>query len=210
MAEPSPRVPRVFVYVVAHDVGFAPHPFHRYCTLACCKPAIRRTAREGDWVVGLSPKALGHRLVYAMRVDEVLTFTDYWRDRRFRKKRPWKKRALRVESVGDNCYAPRRAGGFRQLPSCHSRAEGSQHDSAMRRDLSGERVLVSRCFAYFGASAPEPPAGVPSPGRGHRVLVDDALVARLGGLPTGRHGVPRAFVEAGVGMRPSRSGRGCV
>ena len=28
------------------------HPFHGWCTLVCCKPAIRRKARPGDWIVG--------------------------------------------------------------------------------------------------------------------------------------------------------------
>jgi hypothetical protein len=34
----------VFSYVVAKDGGFAPKPFHAFCTLACCKPKIRETA----------------------------------------------------------------------------------------------------------------------------------------------------------------------
>jgi hypothetical protein len=38
----------IFVYVVKHDGGFAPNPFHGFCTLACCKPKIRKGAKEGD------------------------------------------------------------------------------------------------------------------------------------------------------------------
>ena len=33
--------PRVFSYVVVHDTGFSPNPFHGLLTLACCKPLIR-------------------------------------------------------------------------------------------------------------------------------------------------------------------------
>ena len=44
---------RVYTYVLASDVGFAPNPFAGYCTVACCKPVIRRTARVGDWIVDL-------------------------------------------------------------------------------------------------------------------------------------------------------------
>jgi len=31
-------------YIVRVDTGFAPNPFGRHCTLACCKPTIRRVA----------------------------------------------------------------------------------------------------------------------------------------------------------------------
>ena len=44
----------VFVYVVARDFGFAPNPFHGFCTLACCKPKIRSAAEVGDWVFGMA------------------------------------------------------------------------------------------------------------------------------------------------------------
>ena len=58
---------RLFTYIVTSDAGFAPNPFYGYCTLACCKTAIRRAAEPGDWIVGLTPKAHGNRIVYAMR-----------------------------------------------------------------------------------------------------------------------------------------------
>jgi hypothetical protein len=38
---------RLFTYVITHDGGFAPNPFHGVLTLNCCKPDIRRTAQEG-------------------------------------------------------------------------------------------------------------------------------------------------------------------
>lgn len=47
---------RVFTYVLDHDTGFAPNPFHGWCTLAGCKPVIRRTARIDDWIVGMTPR----------------------------------------------------------------------------------------------------------------------------------------------------------
>jgi len=39
---------KVYSYIVAYDSGFAPNPFHGICTLACCKPTIRRTAHEKE------------------------------------------------------------------------------------------------------------------------------------------------------------------
>ena len=86
---------RISVYVLKHDSGFAPNPFHGWCTLACCKPTIRRKARPGDWIVGITPRDLDNRLAYAMKVDESLTFEEYGSDRRFKAKRPrWKTKGV--------------------------------------------------------------------------------------------------------------------
>ena len=71
---------RVFVYKLVHDSGFAPNPFHGWCTLACCKPKIRLGAARGDWIVGITPKALGERLAYFLKVEELLTFDQYFLD----------------------------------------------------------------------------------------------------------------------------------
>jgi len=68
----------VFAYILAADSGFAPNPFQGWCTLACCKPAIRRRAQPGDWIMGITPHALGNELAYAFRVNESLTFAEYW------------------------------------------------------------------------------------------------------------------------------------
>ena len=42
----------MFSYVIEHDLGFAPNPFHGACTLACCKPVIRKRAQLGDYILG--------------------------------------------------------------------------------------------------------------------------------------------------------------
>lgn len=85
--DPERKPVRLFSYVVAHDRDFAPNPFFGYCTPACCKPAIRRTATKGDRVVGLTPKAKGSRIVYVMGVTEKLSFDEYGRGKRFRTRR---------------------------------------------------------------------------------------------------------------------------
>lgn len=108
---PSPRLTptpggRVFSYVVKVDSGFAPNPFHGWCTLACCKPSIRRTASVGDIIMGLSPRS--ERIVYAMRVTEVLTFEQYWNGTRFATKRP--RAGTHRDAVGDNVYEPTKPG----------------------------------------------------------------------------------------------------
>ena len=67
---------RVYIYVVARDFGFAPNPFHGFCTLATCKPRIRRKAEVGDWVIGMGGDRLNAtgRCIYAMRVSAKVNF----------------------------------------------------------------------------------------------------------------------------------------
>jgi hypothetical protein len=50
--------------------------------LAICKPAIRRTAKAGDWVVGIGPanKRTRGKVVYAMEVGEVKRFYYFGRE----------------------------------------------------------------------------------------------------------------------------------
>ena len=148
----SERIMTLYSYIVKHDGGFAPNPFFGYCTLACCKPGIRRKAQKGDWVVGLTPKDEGNRIVYIMEVEEILDFKQYWRDPRFRLKKP-SLNAGAVRMVGDNIYQPQPGGGFRQVASVHSKPEfgNRENPGSKKRDLSGNRVLVSRNFAYFGS-----------------------------------------------------------
>ena len=98
---------RIYSYVVRYDSGFAPNPFYGYCTLATCKPPIRRAANIGDWVVGSGSNdrsiRRGGRMVYAMRVTEVITFDEYSEDPRFEPKKPYR-RGSRKQSCGDNIY----------------------------------------------------------------------------------------------------------
>jgi hypothetical protein len=135
---------RIFMYVLAADGGFAPNPFHGCCTLGCCKPAIRRRARPGDWVVGITPKRLGNRLAYAMLGEEVLTFEQYWKDSRFRRKRPrWGPGRSLLEKCGDNCYKPEGDGTFRQLRSMHwDRDKDREDPRAKAKDLG---AIMSWC-----------------------------------------------------------------
>ena len=58
---------RLYSYVVVSDHGFAPNPFHGYCTLANCKPRIRWRAQPGDWIVGTGSRARGGATSAAFR-----------------------------------------------------------------------------------------------------------------------------------------------
>ena len=150
---------KLYSYIVTHDTGFSPNPFWGCCTLADCKPAVRRRAEIGDWIVGLSSKATGNRAVFAMEVDEILGYAQYHLDPRFANKIPDYSRGTVIWKSGDNIYKPLPNGGFQQLRSMH--ANGDQENPKTKaHDLGGVNVLVARRFHYFGASGPELPSGL--------------------------------------------------
>lgn len=175
---------KLFSYVVTRDYGFAPNPFFGYCTLATCKPDIRRTAAVGDWIVGTGTKAAGLRsnLVYAMRVTETLTFEQYWNDPRFAVKRV-DRRGSRKRLFGDNIYHRNPdTGRWIQEDSHHSRCDGSAFKINKDHDTKTDRVLISDDFVYFGGDAIALPSRFRGAGRlrkkgqGHRSNFSDAYV----------------------------------
>jgi hypothetical protein len=182
----------VFSYVIEHDLGFAPNPFHGVCTLACCKPQIRKKAVLGDYILGTGaaePKLNGH-LTFWMRVDEVMTFDDYWKDKRFRRKKAVMSGTTYLR-YGDNIY--HRDGGkkFKQEDSFHSLEDGTVSLGDLKRDTgTTDKVLVSYEFAYLGRSGVKLPDHLKcflKKGPGHRCRFTkeqiDALMAWLKTLP---------------------------
>jgi len=149
---------RLYSYIVRYDCGFAPNPFFGFCTLATCKPNIRKHAQVGDWIVGSGSADRSVRkggvLVYAMRVTETLTFRQYWNDARFGRKKPNLYASLKLAS-GDNIYRwSRRRKAWDQLPSYHSHIDGSADPRHVQRDTRVDRVLASTDFVYFGGHGP--------------------------------------------------------
>jgi hypothetical protein len=77
----------LYSYVLRYDDGAAPNPFWEICTLTICKPAIRRTAEIGDWVIGTGSKNskindgntydLSDSVVYAMKITDKKSLADY-------------------------------------------------------------------------------------------------------------------------------------
>lgn len=197
---------RLFSYVVRYDFGFAPNPFHDWCTLADCKPRIRDSAKPGDWIMGTSSKGDGTgktgKLVYAMQVDEVLSFDDYWNDPRFAFKRP-NLRGSRMLQFGDNIYHHNSAKKWVQEDSHHSKNDGTPDERNIDRDTSADKVLVGRRFVYFGDSGPKIPEELSEaypmslvvPGPGHKCKFEKQQVADtvawLESLGTGVQGRPR-------------------
>ncbi len=152
---------RLYSYVVRYDFGFAPNPFEGFCTVATCKPQIRRTAQVGDYVIGTGSgtKGLGGRLVYAMRVDEVMTFDSYWSDPRFARKVPTDRGAVK-RAYGDNIYHRDADGNWLQSDSRHSLADGQPNPGHVKVDTSADAVLVGAKYVYFGGNGPQIPKGL--------------------------------------------------
>jgi hypothetical protein len=151
---------KVYVYVVDRDFGFAPNPFHGFCTLATCMSGIRRGAKVGDWVIGVGGarlKATG-QCIFAMRITQKLTFNEYWTNSAYLDKKPVRNGSSRM-MVGDNIYhydSIRQE--WYQADSHHSNADGSVNPHNLRTDTKADNVLLSRHFFYFGREAPPIPS----------------------------------------------------
>lgn len=138
-----------------HDYGLAPNPFGQYCTLAVCKPQVRRNPyiRIGDWIIGFGSVNLGNenKLIYIMQIDEIISMNDYWNDNRFEYKKPILNGSL-VQLYGDNFYHQNDKGMWVQENSAHSNTDGSTNFQHLETDTGGENVLISQKFVYFGDS----------------------------------------------------------
>ncbi|MCH8838395.1 MAG: hypothetical protein IIA60_11460 [Candidatus Marinimicrobia bacterium] len=150
---------RLFSYVVARDFGFAPNPFFGVCTLATCKPIIRRVANIGDWVIGTGSGALQRQsfLVFVMRVMKTLSYNEYWDSLIYRLKRPNLRSGLKY-AFGDNIYYMDNAGHWHQEDSHHSHEGGLPNQGNISNDTQTNRVLLSEDFTYWGGYGPEIPS----------------------------------------------------
>lgn len=148
---------RYYSYKIEHDLGLAPNPFGGYCTLAVCKPDIRKNKRlaMGDWIFGTGSaklKNLGH-FIYGMQAEEKITLEQYWDDPRFQYKKPVINGSL-VEMYGDNFYhLDAKTKEWHQENSAHSLDKGVVNKEHLNADTRGHFVLISRRFYYFGNAA---------------------------------------------------------
>ncbi|MHB1115167.1 Nmad2 family putative nucleotide modification protein [Sideroxydans sp.] len=151
---------KAYMYVVDRDFGFAPNPFHNLCTLATCKPRIRRVAKKDDWIIGMGGgrlRATG-RCIFAMKVSKSITFNEYWTNPLYRDKKPVRNGSKKM-MVGDNIYHLE-TGIWQQLNSHHSYPDGSPNPHNVENDTQTNAVLVSEYFFYFGAAAIEIPPDI--------------------------------------------------
>lgn len=170
---------KLYSYCLRYDDGAAPNPYWGVCTLVICKPAIRRTAEIGDWVVGLgsanSPIGdISDYVVYAMKVTNKMTLEEYdlycqselqskipdWRSRNYKKR------------MGDCIYDYSNGHPPKLRWSVHN-------EDNRKRDLSGENALLSTHFYYFGdkpVRLPEELHPIIHATQGHKSNLNDAYV----------------------------------
>ncbi|MBC6720512.1 hypothetical protein [Treponema sp. Marseille-Q4130] len=146
---------KLYTYVITRDFGFAPNPFYGCCTLATCKPRIRKAAIIGDWIVGFGSFAqdskLKNRIIFAMQVEGKMTFDEYWNSEQFLQKHPYLQGSLK-QCYGDNIYH-KINGKYVQENSHHSYKDGNENIYNKKRDLSCEYVVYGHTFWYWGKDA---------------------------------------------------------
>jgi hypothetical protein len=174
----------LYSYVIVRDYGFAPNPFHGYCTLATCKHVTRRVAGVGDWIIATGSAQHGRsgQLVCAMRVTERTTYDGYWTDPRFALKKP-DLTGSRMRAYGDNIYHHDENGDWVQEDSHHSFPGGEMNPVNLLDDTKTDQVLISDEFWYFGRDAPLIPTRFRGTGgdnicaaRGHKTNFSPGLV----------------------------------
>lgn len=179
----------LYTYCIPVDDGAAPNPYWGVCTLAICKPVIRRVAGVGDWVVGTgsSQSPIGNlagTIVYAMRVTSKMSMPDYdsYTRRELRNKLPAERAADPRRRVGDSIYDFSKQGAPLRRGAVHVEANRAT-------DLGGECVLLSDQFVYFGDNPLRLPAEllpIVKQGQGHRSAANnpyaDAFAAWIASL----------------------------
>jgi hypothetical protein len=197
----------LFSYCIPYDDGAAPNPFWDLCTLVICKPAIRRVARVGDWIVGTGSKhspigdVSGH-VVYAMRVSEKLLMEEYdaFTRTELPPKLPSSRSSDRRRRVGDSLY-----DFSRQPPRLR---QGVHLEKNRVRDLGGLYALLSDHFYYFGSqpvALPEELLPIVRQGQGYQSGKNAPYVGRflewiesLGYGANEVHAIPQTWVGRGV------------
>ncbi len=144
---------KLYTYCIPVDDGAAPNPYFGVCTLAICKPAIRRTAEIGDWIVGVGSKNVNDidfsgKIVYAMKVTDKMTYAEYnvYCQRELKEKIPDLKHADYNRKVGDCVYDDADKNNIFQRASVHG-------PNNIDTDKGGKHVLLSDYFFYFGDKA---------------------------------------------------------
>lgn len=173
---------KIFTYIMKRDFGFAPNPFYGVCTLATCKPKIRKNAQIGDWIVGFGSKSSAYynKIIFAMQVDGKMSFNEYWEAPEFQCKKPILNGSLK-QNYGDNIYH-KQDGKWIQSDSHHSEENGKPNLKNLKTDTSSDNVLRGATFWYFGKDAVECPTNIQliiPPGRGHRVIDEEKAVIAL-------------------------------
>ena len=146
-----------------HDYGFAPNPFWGVMTLATCKGRLRHSGNLeiGDWVIATGDRVLHEyieHLIFAMKVEKVITFDEYWDKAEFECKKPIFNGSV-MQMYGDNVYHtdPQTKEVIQERCAHTIEGKNPKDTQQYKRDVNGKNVLISKTFYYFGANAPKLP-----------------------------------------------------
>ena len=139
------RQPKLYSYILACDVGGAPCVEDGCLTIAICKPDIRRLSKVGDIIVGISGYKLGKKkkIIFIAKTTKMVTMEEYGDITR-----------------SDSIYTSKLKMKPNPFHNC----------SDYKRDMSGENVIMSTDFIYFGKNHIDVPENLLEiiPGRGHQ------------------------------------------
>jgi len=133
---------RIFLYKMTVDNGGAPCVQDNLLSLAICKPAIRRTAKTGDWLLGIGGKSLHGRLIYMAEVTETVDLGLYYSLSRYKERKD-----CIYEFNEEGKLQVRRDALYHEDGSSLARDVGTPDASGR---YPSARVLLSRNFCYLG------------------------------------------------------------
>ncbi len=178
---------KIYSYVLRIDDGAAPNPFWGLCTLTICKPAIRRKAQIGDWVIGTGSKNtrlkdgktydFSDSIVYAMKITDKKTLSEYdefCKSNLINKIPKWKTNDWKLR-VGDCIYDY-------STSSEPVIRKGVHNEGNRQRDLGGHNSLLSDHFYYFGVEARLLPSNLKElikKNQGHKKIENPNLIQQF-------------------------------
>jgi hypothetical protein len=136
---------KLYSYILACDNGGAPCVEGGCLTIAICKPDIRRVAKVGDIIVGISGYKLGKekKIIFIAKTTKMVTMEEYGNINR-----------------PDSIYTSKLKMKKNPFHNC----------SDYERDMRGKNVIMSTDFIYFGKKYIPLPENLQEiiPGRGHQ------------------------------------------
>jgi len=131
---------KIYFYKLTVDAGTAPCVDDNLLSLAICKPMLRRTAGEGDIIIGFAGNELdrNNRLIYAAEVTIRLEDGAYFRDRKYSHRKDC------IYEWNDNAYKIKKNVNF------HSTQKDLERDLGKAPVYKRANVLLSKKFNYYG------------------------------------------------------------
>jgi hypothetical protein len=132
--------PRIYVYKMVADNGGAPCVWRGLLSLAICKPMIRKSALEGDFILGFGGKSrYKETLIYIAKVTAKPNPGEYYRESKYAKRPDCIYREIASEAHRKS------AARF------HTKSDERKKDVGLH--FENAHVLLSDDFRYFGNKA---------------------------------------------------------